>query len=191
MSNIVQKKKVAAFGLGYSLSFLNCLLDNDDHTSKNIILVNALSVVESFRSNFEILFEENFEISDEYRPNTKLSELITNLFYITEQKVSDYCDQNIAVYFYAGSLLSLSNFTSIVFDDKKFKLIFYEVMNELGSKISWVELSRLTSQLKGSDKNLKRNARNEILDCIYSGSFANSESLQIYNYENIFNIGLS
>lgn len=64
---------------------------------------------------------------------------------------------------------------------KKFKIIFYELLNEMGVNISWKDISSLTSQLYCKELSAKREAKKQILDYMFSINKIENEYISLFN----------
>lgn len=160
---------LAAFGLGYSLTTIKDRIETKASLpDKRMILNKSVEQLKTFQQTYSFLFSEGLIIPYEYSSDTQMIEFFYSLFEIAETKIAGHCDKNLQIYFFAGCLIYLSDSTEIVFDKKKFKIIFYELLTDLGVNITWNEITFLTTQLYCSELNSKRAAKKQILDYMFA-----------------------
>lgn len=173
--------QLAAFGLGYSITTMkDRLFSESKKPNKKALLENSIEQLKTFQQSYSFLFSESLIIPYEYSSDSQMVEFLCSLFEIAETKISDHCDKNLQIYFCAGGLMYLSDFSQIIFDRKKFKIIFYEILNELGANVSWNEITFLTSQLSCEELSSKRAAKKQILDYMFSINKIENEYLSLF-----------
>ena len=161
-------KYLAAFGLGYAQTTLKEKINNEvDKPNKKALLHNSVEQLRTYHDCYFFLFGDNVVIPGEYVSDDQMVEFFNSLFEITEEKIAGHYDKNLSVYFCAGGLIYLSDATNIVFDQKKFKTIFYDILCELGANISWNEMGAITSLLYCDEAVSKKEAKRQILDCMF------------------------
>ena len=168
MNTSSNSQYLAAFGLGYVLTTLKERIKSEGNKPNKKALFNkSVEQLKTYQDCYFLLFGDNLIIPREYVSDSQMVEFFASLFEITEEKVAGLCDKNLYVYFCAGGLIYLSDGTNIVFDQKKFKVIFYELLCELGTNISWNEMGAITSLLYCNEAVSKREAKRQILDCMF------------------------
>lgn len=159
---------LAAFSLGYSI---NTLKDRIDSNSDNIIAAKIFDEYENqlkiYKECYYELFEEDIDFPIEYISKSEITDFFTTLFEITEERISKHYNKNLIVYYYAGGLIYLSDSTNVVFERNKFKIIFYQILCELGCNISWNELESVTSKLFCSEYTLRKAGKNQLLEFVF------------------------
>lgn len=173
--------QLAAFGLGYSVTTMkDRFFCESEKPNKKKLLESSIEHLKTFQQSYSFLFSEDLIIPHEYSSDSQMTEYFCSLFEITETKILDHCDKNLQIYFCAGGLMYLSDFTQVIFDMKKFKVIFYEILNELGVNISWKDISLLTSQLYCDELTAKREAKKQILDYMFSINKIENEYISLF-----------
>ena len=168
MNASLTSKYLAAFGLGYAQTTLRERINNEgNNPNKKALLHKSIEQLRIYQDCYFLLFGDNILIPGEYASDDQMVEFFTSMFEITEEKIAGQCDKNLYVYFCAGGLIYLSDATNIVFDQKKFKTIFYDILCELGTNISWNEMGVIASQLYCDEVVSKREAKRQILDCMF------------------------
>jgi hypothetical protein len=177
---------LAAFGLGYAQTTLKERITSEgDKPNKKALLQESVEQLRTYRDCYFLLFGDNLVIPHEYVSDSQMVEFFTSLFEITEEKITCQRDKNLYVYFCAGGLIYLSDATNIVFDQKQFKKIFYDILCELGTNISWNEIGVITSQLYCEEAVSKREAKRQILDCMFLTN-KNEFTASLYNTGSIY-----
>ena len=168
MNTTSTSRYLAAFGMGYAQTTLKERISSEGNKpNKKALLNKSVEQLRTYQDCYFLLFGDNIVIPREYVSDSQMVEFFTSLFEITEEKIAGQCDKNLYVYFCAGGLIYLSDGTNIVFDQKKFKIIFYDILCELGTNISWNEMGAITSQLYCEEAVSKREAKRQILDCMF------------------------
>lgn len=174
-------QQLAAFGLGYSITTMKDRLINEfGKPNKRALLNQSIEHVKTFQQSYSFLFSENLVVPFEYSSDAQMVDFFFSMFEIAENKVAEHCQKNLQVFYCAGGLMYLSDYTQVVFDKKKFKIIFYELLNELGANVSWNEITFLTSQLYCEELNTKRAAKKQILDYMFSINTHEIEYLSLF-----------
>ncbi|KAB2845962.1 MAG: hypothetical protein F9K45_02890 [Melioribacteraceae bacterium] len=173
--------QLAAFGLGYSITTMKDRFINESKKpNKRALLEQSIEQVKTFQQSYSFLFSENLIVPIEYSSDDQMVEFFCSIFEIAEYKIAEHCDNNLHVYYCAGGLMYLSDYTQVIFDRKKFKIIFFELLNELGANVSWNEITFLTSQLYCDERNTKRAAKKQILDYMFATSLNEKEYLSLF-----------
>ncbi|OGU36015.1 MAG: hypothetical protein A2068_00165 [Ignavibacteria bacterium GWB2_35_6b] len=173
--------QLAAFGLGYSVTTMkDRLFSESEKPNKKALLENSIEHLKTFQQSYSFLFSEALIIPYEYSSDSQMVEYFYSLLAIAETKISDHCDKNLQIYFCAGGLMYLSDYTQVIFDKKKFKVIFYELLNELGVNISWKDITSLTSKLYCDEFTAKREAKKQILDYMFAINTNEKEYLSLF-----------
>lgn len=180
-------KYLAAFGLGYSLTTLKDRIYSDmSRPNKKALLKQSIEQIKTYQECYLLLFGGTLEIPCEYVSDAQMVEFFSSLFEITENKIAGQSDKNLYVYYCAGGLIYLSDSSSIIFDEKKFKVIFYELLSEVGSNITWNEMSLITSQLYCGELRSKREAKKQILDFMFYTEGSNGNESTVEDADPIF-----
>jgi hypothetical protein len=181
MESISKRKLIAAFTLGYFVSFLRDQLDDvqtDFNKFSNYMLTDFSDDI--IRTAYELVFD----IFDEAESNN-LSLDCTNdprqsldkFYEIISEKIQRGGESFLELSFLAGSILSLINSVEPnLLDIKKYELIFSDLCGLLGRNVSWHQLNSLFKHLSSNDSMNRRDSRNELFAMI-SGNLSNHNKI--------------
>ena len=179
---------LAAFGLGYSLTTIkDKIICEDEKLLKHLFLNKFESQFKTFEVCYSLIFDELLEIPLEYISDSHIADFTSSLFELTEEKVSNHINQNLQLYFFAGGVIYLSDRSGINFEKKKFKYILYEMLSKLGNNVTWEQVDILTSELYGKNMIVKRAAKKQIIDFMFSSNLHEEESLELFHPQQIYN----
>lgn len=115
MSSLSTAYQLAAFGLGYSVTTIkDRLFCETEKPNKKALLENSIEQLKTFQQSYTFLFSEALIIPYEYSSDSQMVEYFCSLFEITETKIAEHYDKNLQIYFCAGGLLYLSDFTQVI-----------------------------------------------------------------------------
>lgn len=178
---------LAAFGLGYSLTTLKERINNEgNRPNKRALLNKSVEQLKTYRECYTLLFGEALAIPFEYVSDSQMVDFFSSLFEVTEERILNHCDKNLQIYFCAGGLIYLSDGTNVIFDKKKFKVIFYEILCELGSNVTWNEMGVIASQLYCNEVISKKAAKKQILDFMFLTNKNKSKTSYLFYSDQIY-----
>lgn len=116
MVSTIQIKKIAAFGLGYSLVSLKCIISEEYSHEKNINIYKYISLeIDTLKKSYFTLFSKKLLLPSEFISKLQFINYLNGLEAIFDNKVLSNFNAEINLFYCSGSILSLKKIQKVYF----------------------------------------------------------------------------